>query len=122
MIDNNLYPSMNPLSPQEIKERQQKYTEILQKVKIPPSTTITNNLEQQNIEDVVKILNEARPFHLRDFFEKEDENEEEEEIFEKINNAKNQINKSLGGHGDFVVPMKKVLSMTSSNSSNRRYP
>lgn len=98
---------MNPLSPVEIEERQKKYTEILNKVKLPRPLNITKSPlsnQQQELSSVVKILEEAKRFDRQDILYE----------MKNVDYARNQINKSFAGHGDVVVPIKKKIAQQTS--------
>lgn len=97
MINNS---TTQPLHPTDIEERTKRYKKILTNLHtMPHTTTIIQLDQQQDISNVLDLLTDAKAYtdtHALSYH------------VSKIEYAKTQINKSLIGHGQVVVYMKKL--------------
>ncbi|KAG2209181.1 hypothetical protein INT47_005473 [Mucor saturninus] len=103
MINPN--PSMNPLHPDEIKDRRKKYTEILNLVQPRPPLSIGRRLlHQQDISAVVGLLTEAKPYS-------------DMGLSSHMLQVDCALKLKLAVHGDILVHMQAVRNRQSRSSS-----
>lgn len=95
MINTNIYPSMNPLHPNEIKQRRKRYTDILNKVQLRPPFSIARSiLHQQHKSVVIDLLTEAKPYNT--------------DFSKQMLQLDRALKQSLVGHDNAVVHMQGI--------------